>query len=138
MSESRRIVMIHAIEVAIGVRTENPHLLFTEDVSAWSPNLIASSLDELTTAFADRNEALGNLAVAVTGLDVIDNKAFAEWVMEADHVGPLVIDDVRVEPTGQRLQLGGATIAEFEGHRIRAFRTYFDTLALLEQMTDAG
>jgi hypothetical protein len=79
-----------------------------------------------------------HLAVAITGLDVIDNKAFAEWVMEADHVGPLVIDDIRVEPTGQRLQLGGATIAEFEGHRIRAFRTYFDTLALLEQMIDAG
>ena len=99
---------------------------------------IASSLEELEEAFDDRNEALGNLAVVITGLDVIDNKAFAEWVMEADHVGPLVIDDVRVEPSGRRLQLGGATIAEFEGHRIRAFRTYFDTLALLEQMIDAG
>ena len=81
---------------------------------------------------------LVNLAIVITGLDVIHNKAFAEWVMEADHVGPLVIDDVRVEATGQRLQLGGATVAEFEGHRIRAFRTYFDTLGLLEQMIDAG
>jgi hypothetical protein len=130
--------MIHALEVAVGARTENPRHLFTENVSAWSPNLIASSLDELVEAFDDRNEALGNLAVVITGLDVIDNKAFAEWVMEADHVGPLVIDDVRIEPTGQRLLLGGATIAEFKGHRIRAFRTYFDTLALLEQITDAG
>ena len=138
MSESRRIVMVHALEVAAGVRTEDLSRLFTENVSAWSPNIIAASLEELQDAFDDRNEALGNLAVVITGVDVIDNKAFAEWVMEADHVGPLVIDDVRVEPTGQRLQLGGATIAEFEGHRIRAFRTYFDTLGLLEQMTDAG
>ena len=138
MSESRRIVMVHALEVAVGVRTEDPSRLFTENVSAWSPNLIASSLAELQEAFDDRNAALGNLAVVITGVDVIDNKAFAEWVMEADHVGPLVIDDVRVEPTGQRVKLGGATIAEFEGPRIRAFRTYFDTLALLEQMTDAG
>jgi len=138
MSESRRIVMVHALEVAVGVRTEDPSHVFTEDVSAWSPNLIASSLDELEVALDDRNAALGNLAIVITGLDVKDNKAFAEWVMEADHVGPLVIDDVRIEPTGQRLQLGGATIAEFKGHRIRAFRTYFDTLALLEQMIDAG
>jgi hypothetical protein len=138
MSESRRIVMTHALEIAVGVRTEKPSHVFTEDVSAWSPNLMASSLEELEKAIDDRNEALGNLAVLITGLDVIDNKAFAEWVMEADHVGPLVIDDVQVEPTGQRLQLGGATIAEFEGHRIRAFRTYFDTLAILEQMIDAG
>jgi SnoaL-like polyketide cyclase len=134
MSESRRIVMMHAIEVAIGVRTEAAHRLFTKNVSAWSPNLIASSLEELTTAFDDRNTALGNLAVAVTGLDVIDNKAFAEWVMEADHIGPLDLDDVRVEATGRRLQVGGATIAEFEGHKIRAWRSYFDTVALLEQM----
>ena len=138
MSESRRIVMVRALEVAVGVRTEDLSRLFTENVSAWSPNLMASSLEELEEALDDRNAALGNLAVVITGVDVIDNKAFAEWVMEADHVGPLVIDDVRVEPTGQRLNLGGATIAEFEGHRIRAFRTYFDTLALLEQMIDAG
>lgn len=138
MSESRRIVMVHALEIAVGVRTENPKHVFTENVSAWSPNLLASSLQELEEALDDRNAALGNLAIVITGLDVIHNKAFAEWVMEADHVGPLVIDDVRIEPTGQRLQLGGATIAEFEGHRIRAFRTYFDTLALLEQMIDAG
>jgi len=138
MSESRRIVMVHALEIAVGVRTDDPSHVFTENVSAWSPNLMASSLAELEEAFEDRNAALGNLAVVITGVDVIDNKAFAEWVMEADHVGPLVIDDVRVEPTGQRLNLGGATIAEFEGHRIRAFRTYFDTLGLLEQMIDAG
>jgi hypothetical protein len=130
--------MVHALEIAVGVRTEDPSRIFTEDVTAWSPNLVASSLQELEEAFDDRNAALGNLAVAITGLDVIDNKAFAEWVMEADHLGPLVLDDVRINPTGQRLQLGGATIAEFKGHRIRAFRTYFDTLSLLEQMIDAS
>ena len=138
MSESRRIVMVHAIEVAVGIRAEDPSRLFTDKVTAWSPNLIASSLEELKSAFDDRNAALGNLAVVITGLDVIDNKAFAEWVMEADHVGPLVLDDLRIEATGRRLQVGGATIAEFEGHKIRAFRSYFDAVALLEQMLDAG
>ena len=105
MTESRRIVMKHAIEVAVGVRKEDPRLLFTEDVRAWSPNLVATSLSELETAFADRHDALSNIIVVVTGLDVVGSKAFAEWVLEADHTGPLVIDDIRVEPTGRRLQV---------------------------------
>jgi len=134
MTESRRIVMTHAIEVAVGMRAEDPRLLFTEDVSAWSPNLSASSLEELEAAFADRNEALSNLAVVVSGLDVADNKAIAEWVLEADHTGPLVLDDIEIPASERRLQLAGVSIAEFEGHRIRAFRTYFDAMALVEQM----
>jgi len=128
--------MIHAIEVALGIRKEDPRLLFTEKVTAWSPNIIATSLEELEAAFADRNEAVSNVAVAITGLDVVDNKAFAEWVLQADHTGPLLLDDIRIQPTNRRLQLGGATIAEFDGHRISAFRTYFDAVALIEQMTD--
>ena len=136
MTESRRIVMKHAIEVAVGVRKEDPRLLFTEDVRAWSPNLAATSLSELETAFADRNDALSNIVVVITGLDVAGNKAFAEWVLDADHTGALVIDDIRVEPTGRRLQVGGVTIADFRHHRIEAFRTYFDSIALLEQMVE--
>jgi predicted ester cyclase len=134
VSESRRIVMAHAMEVAVGIRREPAGLLFTEDVNAWSPNLSASSLAELEEAFAERHDALSNLAIAITGLDVVGNKAIAEWVLEADHTGPLVLDDVRVEATGRRVQLAGATIAEFRDHRIRAFRSYFDDVTLLEQM----
>ena len=134
MTESRRIVMTHAIEVAVGVRKEDPRLLFTEDVRAWSPNLAATSLSELETAFADRNDALSNIVVVITGLDVAGSKAFAEWVLDADHTGPLVLDDFRVEPTGRRLQMGGVTVADFRDNRIAAFRTYFDSVAPLEQM----
>ena len=134
MTESRRIVMTHAIEVAVGVRNQDPRLLFTEDVRAWSPNLLAASLSELETAFADRNDALSNIVVVITGLDVAGSKAFAEWVLDADHTGPLVLDDIRVEPTGRRLQMGGVTVADFRDNRIAAFRTYFDSVALLEQM----
>lgn len=138
MSESRRTVMVHAIEVAVGTRTEDPALLFTEDVTAWSPNLLATSLDELTAALDDRNSAVGNVAVAITGLDLVDDKAFAEWVLEADQTGTVALDDLRIEATDLRhLKFGGVTVAEFEGHRIRAFRTYFDTVSLLEQMTDS-
>lgn len=134
-NESRRIVMTRALELAVGIRTEDPATLFTEDVRAWSPNLSASSLGDLIEAFDDRNEALSNVAVVITGLEVVDNKGFAEWVVEADHTGPVVLDDdVLLPATGRRLQLAGATVGEFRDERIRAFRTYFDSAALLEQM----
>jgi hypothetical protein len=136
MSESRRIVMIHAMEVLLGIRADDPGLLFTDDVVVWSPNLLATSLDELRDAATDRNDALGNLAVAITGVDVVDNKAFAEWVVSADHIGPLVLNDIRVEATGRRIELGGASVAEFDGTRIAALRTYFDAAAVLEQMLE--
>jgi predicted ester cyclase len=46
----------------------------------------------------------------------------------------LVIDDnVVVAATGRRVHLSGATIAEFDGDRICAFRSYLDDLALVEQ-----
>jgi hypothetical protein len=128
--------MVHAIEVAIGVRNYDLALLFTEDVTAWSPNLLATSLDELKTAFDSRNSAVGNVAVDITALDVVDDKAFAEWVVKGDHVGTMSIDDLRVEATNRRLQLGGISVAEFEKDRIRAFRSYFDAVSLLEQMVD--
>jgi hypothetical protein len=134
MTESRRIVMTHALEVAVGVRNEDIRLLFTEDVSAWSPNLLATSLSELEAAFADRNEALSNIVLVISGLDVAGSKAFAEWVLDADHTGPLLIDDIRVQPTGRRVHVAGMTVADFRDHRIEAFRTYFDSVALVEQM----
>jgi predicted ester cyclase len=137
MTESRRIVLTHAIEVVVGTRDEDPHLLFTEDVSAWSPNLDASSLGELEKALAERSEALSDVHLAITGLDVVGNKAIAEWVIEADHTGPVLLNDIRVEATGRRIQLGGATIAEFRERKISAFRSYFDAAAILEQMVFA-
>ena len=62
------------------------------------------------------------------------DKVAAEWHVAVDHTGPIYVDDdLAVEPTGRRLHLAGATFAEFEGDRIKAFRHYFDDLALLEQ-----
>ena len=120
----------------MGVRSEDPRLLFTENVSAWSPNLLASTVDELEAGFADRNSSLANVTLEVTSLDLIDDKAFVEWLLEADQAGALHLDDIKVESSGRRVRIGGATVAEFEGQRIRAFRTYFDTVGLLEQMVD--
>ena len=67
------------------------------------------------------------------------NKAFAEWVVEADHTGPLVLRRRRrvgADPaTG--VQLPGCTVADFRNGKISSYRTYFDDLSLIEQIADA-
>ena len=63
------------------------------------------------------------------------NKAFAEWVIEGDHTGPLVLgEDAVVDATGRHVQMAGVTVADFRDGKIRSFRTYFDDLSLIEQI----
>ncbi len=110
--------------------------LVTADVTAWSPNLFVTSRDELLGAFEHRDDAFSGIEVRVQALDQIGDKAITEWHVAADHTGPLVVDDdLVIEPTGRRVNLSGATIAEFDGDdRICAIRSYFDDLAIIEQL----
>jgi len=109
--------------------------LVTDDVVAWSPNLYVTSRDELLAALEHREEAFSGIVVQVQALDQVGDKAIAEWHVALDHTGTLVVDDdLTVEPTGRRLHLSGATVAEFDDGRVCAFRSYFDDLALLEQI----
>jgi len=72
------------------------------------------------------------------GLDEVGNKAFAEWLIEADHTGPYALsEDAVVEPTGRHVKLAGVTVADFRAGKIRSFRTYFDDVSLIEQIVGA-
>jgi predicted ester cyclase len=109
--------------------------LVTEDVVGWSPNLMVESRDELLTALDVRDDSFTQVEFDLTALDHIGDKTIAEWHVSADHTGPLFIDDdLAIESTGRRLHLSGVTIAEFDGNRICAFRSYFDDMALIEQV----
>ena len=109
--------------------------LVTADVTGWSPNLFVTSRDDLLTAMERRDDAFSGIEVQVQALEQVGDKAIAEWHVAVDHTGLLVVDDdLTIEPTGRRLHVSGATVAEFEGDRICAFRSYFDDLALLEQV----
>jgi ketosteroid isomerase-like protein len=112
--------------------------LVTEDVVGWSPNLFVSSRQELLAAMEERDDTFSGIEVEVRSLDQIGDKAVAEWHMAVDHTGALVIDDLVIEPTGRRLHMSGATVAEFDGDRVCAFRSYFDDLALVEQILLEG
>ncbi len=139
MSESRKDVLLKALEAEVGGGAPvDLGALFTDDVVGWSPYAIVSGLDALSELAALREETFSNVVIGLRGLDEVGNKAFAEWLIEADHTGPLVLDDDAVlQATGRHVQLPGVTVADFRGGKIRSFRTYFDDLSLIEQIVGA-
>ena len=137
MGDSRKDVLLKALEVEAGIGDDTVDLstLFTDDVDGWSPYASVSGLEAVAELAALRDIAFSNVGISLRGLDEVGNKAFAEWVVEADHTGPLVLaDDAVLEPTGRHVQLAGMTVADFRDGKIRSFRSYFDDVTLIEQI----
>ena len=138
MSGSRKQVLSDAITAEVGAAPADLKSLFTDDVTGWSPYVTVSGLAGLADLAALREEAFSNVVITFRGLDEVGNKAFAEWLVEADHTGPLVLgEDSVLEATGRHVQLPGVTVADFREGKIRSFRTYFDDLSLIEQIVGA-
>ena len=138
MSKSRKDVLMQAIEVEAGGEPVDLDTLFTDDVVGWSPYVTVRGLPALADLAALREIAFSNVVVMFRGLDEVGNKAFAEWLIEADHTGPYALsEDAVVEPTGRHVQLAGCTVADFRAGKIRSFRTYFDDVSLIEQIVGA-
>ena len=137
MSESRKDMLLKAIEAEVGGASVDPGTLFTDDVVGWSPIATVSGLADLVDLAADRETTFSNVVIMFRGLDEVGNKAVAEWLIEADHTGPMVLgEDAVLEATGRRVRMAGVTVADFRGEKIRSFRTYFDDVSLIEQMVD--
>ena len=135
MNESRKDVLLKAIEAEAGGAAVDLGTLFTDDVVGWSPYATVSGLTALAGLAALREEAFSNVVIMFRGLDEVGNKAFAEWLIEADHTGPLVLgEDAVLEATGRHLKLPGVTVADFRDGKIRSYRTYFDDASLIEQI----
>jgi hypothetical protein len=112
--------------------------LFHDDVTVWSPNLLAIGLADLAENLAFRELAFSDVDVQIDALHVFANKGFAEFRVAATFSGPFVIGkEAAIEPNGQKILLGAAAIADFEGDKIKALRAYFDDATLLEQMLPA-
>ena len=138
MSGSRKDVLLKALEAEVGSESVDLGTLFTDDVVGWSPYATVSGLEALVELSLLRELAFSNVVILFRGLDEVGNKAFAEWIIEADHTGPLVLsEDVALEATGRRVALAGATVADFRDGKIRSYRTYFDDLSLIEQLAGA-
>ena len=138
---SRGAILRRAIETCIqpddGAITRLGEL-FHDDVTVWSPNMLAIGLADLAENLAFRELAFSDVEVQIDALHVFANKGFAEFRVTATFSGPFVIGkEVAIEPNGQKILLGAAAIADFEAGKIKALRAYFDDATLLEQMLAA-
>ena len=135
MGGSRKDVMVQALEAEVGSASVDLGTLFTDDVVGWSPYATVSGLAALAELSALREIAFSNVVILLRGVDEVGNRVYAEWLIEADHTGPLVLDeDVVLEATGRRVLLPGVSVADFREGKIRSFRTYFDDLSMIEQI----
>ena len=135
MSGSRKDVMVKALEAEVGSASVELGTLFTDDVVGWSPYAAVSGLTALAELSALREIAFSNVVILLRGVDEVGNRAYAEWLIEADHTGPLVLnEDVVLEATGRHVLLAGVSVADFRDGKIRSFRTYFDDLSMIEQI----
>jgi SnoaL-like polyketide cyclase len=139
MAENTRgAALRRAIETCIRPSDEaiaNLGELFTDDVSVWSPNIMATGLGDLAQNLGFREAAFSDVTVEIDSLDVFADRALAEFHVAATFTGPFVVDEaVAIEPNGHQLVLGAAVVADFDGRKIKAMRAYFDDATLLEQM----
>ena len=138
---SRGAIMRRAIEACI--QPDDDAIaklgeLFHDDVTVWSPNMLAVGLADLTENLAFREMAFSDVDIQIDALDVFANKGFAEFRVTATFSGPFVIGkETVIEPNGHKILLGAAAIADFEAGKIKALRAYFDDATLLEQMLAA-
>jgi ketosteroid isomerase-like protein len=123
-----------ALEAAMtgdGTRVEH---VYTDDVTGWSPTATTSSRLDLLANLHGHEGVFSDVQLALDAVDQVGDKVIAEWRLAGTHSGALQLDDVRLDPTGDRVELSGVLIAEFEGNRIKRFRLYWDEVELLEEL----
>jgi ketosteroid isomerase-like protein len=134
-NDARAATLARALEA--GIRNDRAALeqLYTDDVVAWTPAFFAGSAKELLAALDERDDAFSDIDVDIRPLDVGGEFGCAEWEVSMTHTGPLVVAaGAVVEPTGVRITVHGATVAEFRGDQICSLRQYWDELTVFEQL----
>ena len=99
--------------------------LFSVDVEASLPKS-TSSLHALAVEIDDRSDVFADVDLTILYDHSRDEQTWVEWQATVTHVGPLVIDDEVIRPTGSRVALHGVTVAELDGRLIVGFRQYWD------------
>ena len=127
-----------AIEIFISPTDDNiANLgqLVTDDVTVWTPNMLAVGLPDLQVSLSFRESSFSDVDIQFDTLDVYGSRGLAEFRVAGTFSGPFVIDEaVVIEPNHHKLLLGAAAVADFEQSKVKAVRAYFDDNSLLEQM----
>lgn len=132
---ARASTLIQALNAGVDGDRELLHRVLTDDVHGWTPEVAIGSLAELIDGLGHRDDVFSDIELVATPLDVGGDHACAEWSVALTHTGTLVLDDgTQVGPSGLRVTVHGATVADFRGERICSFRQYWDRSAVLEQL----
>ena len=84
MTGSHKDVLLKALEAEVGSAEVALDALFTDDVVGWSPYASVSGLTALAELSALRELAFSDVVILLRSLDEVGNKAYAEWLIEAD------------------------------------------------------
>lgn len=124
-----------AMAVAVGMTSDDIGEIFTDDAVVWSPIHYSTSLDELAEAIVERELAFDNQVITIRSIDLSGDRVHVEWQLDADHVAAYILtDDALIEATDKHVFMGIASVIEFRGDKVSAVRSYFDTVAFLEQI----
>jgi len=131
----RGVVLRAALEAVVLADASHFRDLFTDDVTFTSPHLAVTSQAAMQAVLGVPEDSLSDVLIEVRLLETAGDTLLAEWRLDARFSGPLLFDDnLLIEPTGGRVKLTGASVAEFRDDRICAFRHYFDDSELIEQI----
>jgi ketosteroid isomerase-like protein len=134
-STRRASVLVEALRAAFDGDHGALGRLLTEDVRVWAPLRSVSSLGELVAELERRDDAFTDAVADVVPLEVGGDYACAEWTVAMTHTGTLEVPGGAViEPTGVRVVIHGASVAEFRGEQICSLRQYWDELPALEEI----
>jgi ketosteroid isomerase-like protein len=128
------------IAAAVSGDASRIELHFTPDVVGSGPAISVSSRDELRLEIEAREGAFTDIELVFAPLDVSGTQAAVEWVASVVPARPLVADESRIGfpvPAGRRVRVRAVTVAEFDGEQICSFRSYWDDLRLLRDLSEA-
>jgi hypothetical protein len=130
-SDRERVFLVAVEAVLLGDASRFTDL-FTPDVCVRGPHVAVDSLASLQRVVGSPEDALTDVAIAVVAVGTVGDTVIGEWRLDATFTRPVLFDDrLLIEPSGGPVELSGASVAEFDGPRIRAFRHYFDDSELL-------
>jgi ketosteroid isomerase-like protein len=135
----RRRVLVAALEAIIRGDASRFDDLFSHDIEFCGPHVSLRSRRALQRHLGTPEDSLTDLDIVVLAVDAIADKVIAEWRLDAMFTRPVLFDDRQlIEPTGDAVHLAGASVAEFRGRRICAFRNYFDDSELLAGVPESA
>jgi ketosteroid isomerase-like protein len=135
----RRRVLVAALDAIIRGDASRFDELFSHDVEFSGPHVALRSRRSLQRELGTPEDSLSDLEIVVVAIDAVADKLIAEWRLEAVFTRPVLFDDRQlIEPTGAAVRLAGASVAEFRGRQIRAFRNYFDDSEVLAGVPESA